>query len=166
MKAPWGVFEIVLVYTKPEALDMPPIIMFTRAYRLKSIRSVRAGSSILLVPRVCDLKVQVTVKLGAGEREEMRRHSLKGEEILTANLERTVSTWPLRMPRRLTCAIICFCVSKGKSKRYSLPSGLSTAGNLPLACLLGPEEFALVAHIAGGDGGREARCGLGFNCAR
>lgn len=152
MKAPWGGFEIVLIYTKPEALDMSPIIMFTRAYSLKSIRSVRAGSSVLLVPRVCDLQVQVTVELGAGEREEVRRHSLKGEKILAANLDCTVSAWALRMPRRLTCAIICFCVSKGKSKRYSLPSGLSTAGNLPLAYLLGSDEFPMAAHIVGGDG--------------
>lgn len=155
MKAPWRDFETVLVDTKPEALDIPPIIMFTRAYSLKSIRSVRAGSSILLVPRVCDLQVQVSVELGAGEGVEVRRHSLKEEKILAADLECTVSTWALRMPRRLTCAIICFCVSKGKSKRYSLPSGLSTAGNLPLAYLLGPGEFPLVAHIAGGDGGSE-----------
>ena len=86
-KAPLREFEIVLVYPKSEALDMLPIVMFTRAYSLKSVRSVRAGSSIFLIPRVCDLQVQVSVDLGAGEREEVRRHSLKGKKVFAANLE-------------------------------------------------------------------------------
>ena len=69
----------------------------------------------------------------------------------------------LGMPRRLTCAIICFCVSRGKSKRCNLPSGLPTAADLPLEDPLGPDVFALVALIAGGkDGDRGWVYGLGF----
>ena len=59
----------------------------------------------------------------------------------------------LGMPWRLTCAIICFCVSRGKSKRCNLPSGLSTAADLPIEDLLGPDALALVALIAGGNDG-------------
>ena len=57
------------------------------------------------------------------------------------------------MARWLTCAIICFCVSSGKSRRHNLPLGLSTTADLPLEDLLGPDAFALVALIADGRDG-------------
>lgn len=57
------------------------------------------------------------------------------------------------MPRGLTCAIICFCVSKGRSRRYNLPSGLCMTTDLPLKRLLGPDTSDLEALIAGGEDG-------------
>ena len=87
----------------------------------------------------------------------MRRHSLKREQVFAADLSVDhVSPWTSSMARWLTSAIICFCVSSGKSRRYNLPLGLSATGDLPLEDLLGPEVFALEAHIANGrdgDGG-------------
>ena len=55
------------------------------------------------------------------------------------------------MSRGLTCAIICFCVSRGRSNRYNLPSGLWVTADLPLERLLGPGASDLEALIAGGD---------------
>lgn len=78
-KAPGRVFDSVFVHPKPEALDMLPVIMFTRANRLKSIRSVRARNSALVIPRICNLQVQVSIYFSASEGKEMRRHSLKGK---------------------------------------------------------------------------------------
>ena len=48
---------------------------------------MRAGSSIFLIPRICDLQVQVSIYLSTGEREEVWRHSLKGEKVFAGNLE-------------------------------------------------------------------------------
>ena len=59
------------------------------------------------------------------------------------------------MPRQHTCATICFCVSSGKSKKFSLPCGLPIATDLPLEYLLGPDASALVVLIADGNNGNE-----------
>ena len=48
---------------------------------------MRAGYSIFLVPRVCDLQVQISIYLSAGEREKMLRHSLTYEKVFAADLE-------------------------------------------------------------------------------
>ena len=66
-----------------------------------------------------------------------------------------ISTCTLRMPRQHTCATICFCVSVGKTKKFSLPCGLPIATDLPLEDLLGPGASALVALITDGDNGNE-----------
>lgn len=54
------------------------------------------------------------------------------------------------MVRALTCAIICFCVSSGRSSRHSLPSGLSAIADLPFELLLGPGGIGLKVLIEGG----------------
>ena len=72
--APRHVFNSVFIHPKPEALDVLPIIVLTCANGLKSIRSMRAGNSIFVVPRICDLQVQ-----------------LKGEKVFAANLEGILS---------------------------------------------------------------------------
>lgn len=54
------------------------------------------------------------------------------------------------MVSELTCAIICFCVSSGRSNRRSLPSGLSAIVDLPFERLLGPGASDLEALIGGG----------------
>lgn len=65
------------------------------------------------------------------------------------------------MSRALTCAIICFCVSRGRSSRCNLPSGLSATTDLPLERLLGPGVSDLEALIVGGgDGNWEMVVGL------
>ena len=81
------VFNAIFVHPKPKALNMLPIIMFTCANCLKSVRSVRAGDSIFVVPRVCDFQVQVSIYLSAGEREKMWRHSLPYKKVFAADLE-------------------------------------------------------------------------------
>ena len=86
-KAPGHVIDMVFVHPEAKALDMLPIIVLACANGLQSIRGVRVGDSILLIAGVCDLEVQVSIYLGACEREEVRRHSLKGEEVFAANLE-------------------------------------------------------------------------------
>lgn len=86
-KVPRHVFDGVFVHPKPKALDVLPIIVFACANSLKSVRSVRAGYSIFLVPRVCDLQVQVSIYLSAGEREKMLRHSLTYKKVFAADLE-------------------------------------------------------------------------------
>ena len=84
------VFDTVFVHPKPKALDVLPIIVFARANSLESIRSVRAGSSILVIRRVCDLQVQVSIYLSTSEGEEVQRHSLKGEKVFAADLGQTL----------------------------------------------------------------------------
>ena len=49
--------------------------------------------------------------------------------------------------------MICFCVSRGKSRRYNLPRDLSICTDLPFECLLSPDAFGLEALIAGGENG-------------
>ena len=66
-----------------------------------------------------------------------------------------ISTCALRMPMQHTCATICFCVSSGKCKKFSLPCGLPIATDLPLEFLLGPDASGLVALIADGDNGND-----------
>ena len=132
---------------------MLPIVEFACANGLKGNRSMRAGSSILLIPGVCDLQVQVSIYLSTGEGEEVWGHPLKGEKVFAVDLGELFSTKTLRSPREFTCAIICFCVSRGRSRRFNLPSGLPMTVDLPLERLLGPDAFDLKAFIAGGKGG-------------
>ncbi len=89
--APRHVFNSVFIHPKPEALDVLPIIVLTCANGLKSIRSMRAGNSIFVVPRICDLQVQFSIYLSAGEGKEVGRYSLKGEKVFAANLEGILS---------------------------------------------------------------------------
>lgn len=86
-KIPWHVFDGVFEHPKPETLDVLPIIVFACANSLKSVRSVRAGYSIFLIPRVCDIQVQVSIYLSAGEREKMWRHSLTYKKVFAADLD-------------------------------------------------------------------------------
>lgn len=86
-KAPGRVFDSVFVHPKPEALDVLPIIMFACANSLKSIRSVRARNSTLVIPRIGNLQVQVSIYLGAGKGKEMRRHSLEWKQVFATDLE-------------------------------------------------------------------------------
>lgn len=88
-KATRGVFDIVFVHPKPEALDVLPIVVFACTNSLKSLRSVRAGSSILLIARICDLQVQVSIYLSAGEGEEMWGYPLKEEQVFAADLDQS-----------------------------------------------------------------------------
>ena len=85
-KAPRHVLDTVFIYPNAKALNMLPIIMFTCAYGLKSVCRVRARDSALVVRRVRDLQVQVAIYLSTGERKKVRRHSLKGEKVFTADL--------------------------------------------------------------------------------
>lgn len=66
-----------------------------------------------------------------------------------------ISTCALKMSRQHTCVTICFCVSSGKSEKFSLPCGLPIATDLPVKYLLGPDASALVALIVDGDNGYE-----------
>lgn len=86
-KVPGHEFEAVFVHPESKALDMLPIIVFACANCLKSVRSVRVGYSVLLVHSVCDLQVQVSIYLSAGEREKMWRHSLPYKKVFAADLE-------------------------------------------------------------------------------
>ena len=85
--APRHEINSVFIHSKPKALDVLPIIVLTCANGLKSIRSVGTGNSIFVVPRVCDLQVQLSIYLSAGEGKEVRRYSLKGEKVFAADLE-------------------------------------------------------------------------------
>ena len=46
--------------------------------------------------------------------------------------------------------MICFCVSRGRSKRCNRPLGLSTITDFPFERLLGPGASGLDALIASG----------------
>ena len=152
-KTPRREIQKFFVHPKSKALDVLPIVEFACANGLKSIRSMRAGSSTLLIPGACDLQVQVSIYLSTGEGEEVWGHPLKGEKVFAADLSEMFSTQALRSPRELTCAIICFCVSRGRSRRFNLPSGLSVTFDLPLERLLGPDASDFETFIAGGKGG-------------
>lgn len=89
---------------------MLPIIVLACTNSLKSLRRVRAGSSILLIPRVCDLQVQVSIYLSAGEGEEVWRHPLKEEKVFAADLDKSCYYFerqegPEGLPVRLSASV-------------------------------------------------------------
>ena len=61
-----------------------------------------------------------------------------------------ISIWASRGSKGLACAIICFCVSRGRSRRCNRPLGLSIMTDLPFERLLGPGASGLDALIASG----------------
>ena len=89
-KATGGEFNIVFVHPKPEALDMLPIIVFACTNSLKGLRSVRARSSILLIARICNLQVQMSIYLSAGEEEEVWGYPLEEEKVFAADLDKII----------------------------------------------------------------------------
>ena len=110
INGPREVFNIVFIHPKPKALDVLPIIVLTCANGLKSIRSVRAGNSIFVIPSVCDLQVQFSIYLSAGEGKEVGRYSLKGEKVFAADLEGILSALERqegqeRLPVRLSASV-------------------------------------------------------------
>ena len=109
-KVPRHIFDTVFVHPKPKALDVLPIIVFACADSLKGVCSVGAGNSILLIPRVCDLQVQISIYLSAGEREKMWRHSLPDKKVFAANLELIMLALELQersvsLPVRLSASV-------------------------------------------------------------
>ena len=86
-KTPRHKIDRVFIHPEAKALDVLAIIVFACAYCLKRVGSMRARGSILIIPRVCYLQIQVPIYFSVGKGEEVRRHSLKRKKVFAADLE-------------------------------------------------------------------------------